>query len=360
MNSKTKKTNVIFYRTRVRKYQDDIINNIGNDYFKTISLLVNKKTNAIFKRIILVRRYSKYSIGKIYSKIISLWVNKKHYSGCFRYIKNISRYIVNTSGLSLLIFLISVNTAFASSNSQSSYCRSRRLGWHFYCEEPKIKKQKTTKEKKEIKPQVQKMTPQQELKDIQEELEKRKALAILYPTENNIKNYIIFQRQQLDRSSIFAQQWQRTVWSNPELDYSLVRPTNAVGSRAWTDDRIKKEEAVLKELELHKRYGLFFIYKSTCPYCHSYGPILKNFAEQYNLSIVSITLDGIKLKDFPDSLIENGQLAKLGIENVTVPATLLYDNQEKKIIPIGYGTITQDELTSRILKLLKIEVGNDL
>jgi len=254
-----------------------------------------------------------------------------------------------------------INTAFASNNSQSFYCKSRRLGWHFYCEEPKIKKQKTTKEKEkeETKPQEQK-TPQQELKEIQEELEKRKALAILYPTENNIKNYIIYQREQLDRSSIFAQQWQRTVWNNPDIDYSLVRPTNTIGNRAWIDKNIAKEKAVLKELELHKRYGIFFIYKSTCPYCHSYAPILKAFTEEYNLTIIPITLDGIKLEDFPESLIENGQLKTLGIENVTVPATLLYDNQEKQIIPIGYGTITQDELTSRILKLLKIEVGNDL
>jgi len=314
-----KNTNATFTHALIKLKQANVINNTGNFYFKTSFLLVNKKR--ISERL---------------------------------------RYIVNTSSLIFVISLMLISTAFANNSNQSSYCKSRRLGWHFYCEEAKVKKQKDTKEKEEKKPQVQKLTPQQELKEIQEELEKRKALAILYPTENNIKNYIIYQRQQLDRSSIFAQQWQRTVWSNPELDYSLVRPTNAVGNIAWTDDRIEKEKAVLKELELHKRYGIFFIYKSTCPYCHSYSPIIKAFAERYNLTIIPITLDGIKLGEFPNSLTENGQLKTLGITNITVPATLIYDNQNKQIIPIGYGTLTQDELTSRILKLLKIEVGNDL
>lgn len=282
-----------------------------------------------------------------------------------RFIRNSLKYVGNTSGLKFLslicLFLLFVNPVFANNNSQSSYCKRNKLGWHFYCEEPKPKKQKQKDVKKNQPTPKTNLTPQQELKQIQEELERRKALAILYPTEQNIKSYIVYQREQLDRSSIFAQQWQRTVWSNPELDYSLVRPTNTVANRTWIDNRNMQEQKVLKELkDFNKRYGIFFIYKSSCPYCHSYAPILKNFTEQHNLSIVSITLDGIKLKEFPNSLTENGQLRALGITNITVPATLIYDNQNKQVIPIGYGALTQDELTSRILKLLKIEVGNDL
>jgi len=310
-----KNTNVIFTHASIKLKQEHVINNIGNLYFRSFSLLVNNK------------------IGRQV------------------------RYIVSIHSLYLLFLLTFINPVFASNHSQSSYCRTRRLGWHFYCEEPK--KENEIKKTESIK--KNNLTPEQELKNIQEELEHKKILAILYPTEENIKNYIIYQREQLDRSSIFAQKWQRTVWANPELDYSLIRPTNTIANRAWIDNRIKEEQKILKEFKgFNKRYGIFFIYKASCPYCHAYAPIIKSFSEQNNLSIIPVTIDGKKLKEFPNSLIENGQLKALGIANIVVPATLIYDNENKQLIPIGYGALSQDELTSRILKLLKIEVGNDL
>jgi conjugal transfer pilus assembly protein TraF len=55
-----------------------------------------------------------------------------------------------------------------------------------------------------------------------------KAKAILEPSEQNVTAYIMFQRKQLDRASMFSDVWQHSVWQNPDLDYTLQRPVSVV------------------------------------------------------------------------------------------------------------------------------------
>src|SRR5204862_194339 len=62
---------------------------------------------------------------------------------------------------------------------------------------------------------------------IAKQLDELKAKAILEPTEANVINYIRFQREQLDRASTFSDTWQRALWQNPDLDYTLQRPVSA-------------------------------------------------------------------------------------------------------------------------------------
>ncbi|MFC1659635.1 conjugal transfer protein TraF [Pseudomonadota bacterium] len=245
-------------------------------------------------------------------------------------------------------------------NSQNSnYCESRGLGWHFYCD---VKKESPKKEKEKInKPQVEqktsKLSPTEELEQIQQKLEELKAMAILYPTEANMKAYMKYQQEQVNKASLFSDSWRRTLWSNPELDYLQQRPGSAIGKQAWTDERNKDIDKVI--FNLNKRYGIFFIFKSTCNFCHAYSPILKSFSEEYNLKIIPVTLDNGTLPEWSKTLRDTGQLNRLGIQIEQVPATILFDNLNKQVIPIGYGIMTQDELKERIYVLTTMKPGED-
>jgi hypothetical protein len=85
------------------------------------------------------------------------------------------------------------------------YCDERKLGTWFYCnsEEAKRKARERAKQQQPAPsvPAVERMAA------ITRQLDELKALAVLEPTQENIVNYIRFQREQLDRASTFADVW---------------------------------------------------------------------------------------------------------------------------------------------------------
>jgi conjugal transfer pilus assembly protein TraF len=164
-----------------------------------------------------------------------------------------------------------------------------------------------------------------------------------------MKAYMEYQQEQINRASLFSDAWRRALWKTPSLDYLQQRPASSIGKQAWTDERNNEIEKVVRNL--NKRYGIFFVFKSSCNFCHTYSPVLKSFSEKYGLKIIPISLDGGILKEWPKTLKENGQLHKLGIEIKQVPATILFDNLKKQVVPIGYGVMTHDQLKERIYVL---------
>ena len=120
-----------------------------------------------------------------------------------------------------------VQPAFAADAREQQgddfYCGERKLGQWFYCERPKAKPSA---------PQAS-AQPQQSstarLKEITKQLDELKARAILEPTEANVIAYVRYQREQLDRASTFSDTWQRALWQNPDIDYTLQRPVSTVG-----------------------------------------------------------------------------------------------------------------------------------
>ena len=115
-------------------------------------------------------------------------------------------------------------TADTASQRDAFYCDERKLGSWFYCNSEKVKREAKEREQQPAQtvPAVERMAA------ITKQLDELKALAILEPTSENIVNYIRFQREQLDRASTFADTWSRSIWQNPELDYTLERPVGTL------------------------------------------------------------------------------------------------------------------------------------
>ena len=159
------------------------------------------------------------------------------------------------------------------------------FGYHFYCDDGVQKE-----EQKRQKPK-QERNHKAELEQMKQELETKKAKAVIEPTEANVKEYMAYQKKVLDNSSEFADTWRRVLWKHPELDYTLKNPTNTLAKQEQID--LKREDIKSSLLRLNERYGLFFIYKSTCPYCHKYSSTLMEFSKIYGVDILPITLDGV-------------------------------------------------------------------
>lgn len=229
------------------------------------------------------------------------------------------------------------------------YCKERKLGTWFYCEKPKEEPRKSA---------AAPPPARERLAAIGTQLEELKARAILEPSPENVTAYVRFQREQLDRSSMFADVWQRALWQDPGLDYTLQRPVSTLGKRAWIDERKTDRDRVMANLS--QRYGVFYFFASSCGACDIFSPILKAVSDKYGLAVLAVSTDGGPSSTFPGYMVDSGQYEKLGLgTDRQVPALVLFDSVTKQPMPIGYGILSQDEIMDRVFQLTQVKVGSD-
>jgi conjugal transfer pilus assembly protein TraF len=222
--------------------------------------------------------------------------------------------------------------------SHAAYMEEHNQGWHWY-DDPIWRAPK-----KIIIPR----TPSEQIADLQRKVKESLNLALLDPTESNIKDYIILQNRLVQQSARFASQWQKVIWQHPELNSSLRYPTSDSAKQVYYERHQEKTSTVLHQLS--SRYGLFFYFTSHCPYCLKMAPTVKQFSTQYGFEVLPITLDGQGVPEFPEPKRDNGSSLNLKVE--TVPALFLIDKKTKAITPVGFGAMDFHELEKRIVMLL--------
>ncbi|WP_447953542.1 conjugal transfer protein TraF [Sphingopyxis chilensis] len=228
------------------------------------------------------------------------------------------------------------------------YCEQRKLGYWFYCARPRPAETPAP-------PPAASATSQ--LDAITAQLRELKAKAILDPTPANVTAYIRFQREQLDRASLFSDVWQRAIWQDPELDYTLQRPVSTLGKRQWQDARNADRNAAMAQLS--ERYGLFYFFAQSCGACEVMSPIVQSVASTWHIAVRAISTDGGPSRHFPNYTVETNQRTRMGLEPKVTPAVVLWDALKSQAIPIGYGVMSADELQDRIYLLTSKEAGRD-
>ena len=150
----------------------------------------------------------------------------------------------------------------------------------------------------------------------------------------------------IDKASVFADVAQRVIWANPEFDYTVTgRPVNAKALEVFDRAQINAREGTA--MALAKDHALFFFFRSDCPYCHQFGPYLKEFEAKFGLAVVPISVDGGPLLPaYPNPKIDNGIARALDVREV--PALFLVEPRGGKIVPIGYGVLSESELLERL------------
>jgi len=230
------------------------------------------------------------------------------------------------------------------------YCGQRRLGQWFYCERPKAPPKSP-----EAAQQAQSSATDR-MKAISKQLNELKNRAILEPTEANVIAYVRFQREQLDRASVFSDTWQRALWQNPDIDYTLQRPVSTVGKRAWTDNRSATRDQALARIG--QRYGMFYFFAQSCAACEVFSPILRSVADSHRMTVMAVSTDGGPSRSFPNYVVDSGQRERMGVPLAT-PALVLFDTVTRKTVPIGFGVMSADEIMERIFMLTNTKPGED-
>lgn len=177
-----------------------------------------------------------------------------------------------------------------------------------------------------------------------EELDRLLKIAIKDPTSNNLINFIKLRNKIIDQSYNFGLRLHQVNLMNPELDNLTTYPVNQVAKAIYKQQKTSKLKTKIEKLS--QTHGLFYIFKSNCPYCHVFSATVKNFSNKYNWSIIAITLDGKTIPEFPDARVDNGISHKLKISSV--PALIMVEPKENKVSPIAVGAISEEEIIERI------------
>lgn len=234
--------------------------------------------------------------------------------------------------------------ALGPSHAMTYWLRNQE-GWFWYRDPAPMTRRQT------IKPPVSRQ--QQALTDfvaMQRRLEDLKRVAVMNPTNDNLTAYMRYQRWVMDKSARFAERWQRLVWSVPDLDYGVTgRPTNAMAINVFDDQRRDSDADTVRNLAA--THGLIFVFRSDCPFCHRFAPILKRFEQAFDMTVLAVSLDGAALPEYPDARPDNGITTRLNPS--AVPALYLTAPATRQIEPVGFGLMSLSELVERIATLAR-------
>lgn len=251
--------------------------------------------------------------------------------------------------LLVIVGLMAINNLLSvCSGEEKDYFKDRERGWWWYekilSNEVVISKEKN--KKVEATPNI---ASKKILEDQGRNWEDALSKAILAPTEENIKNYLMLTKKINLQAQKFATAFKESIWINPEYDYTIERPTTTQAIIAKNESDFIKSE---KELfEIAKTNGLIFFFRGDCPHCHRFSPILKNFSDKYKFSTIAVTLDGGNLPEFtdPQKNFYLGDKLKASI----VPALYMLNPDSNIVTPISFGYADWTTLSQKVLSAAK-------
>lgn len=227
----------------------------------------------------------------------------------------------------------------------SSYWADSQRGWHFYEDTEPEPVEPPLPKAAPVKTEPQKPSEIAQFERLQKTLEEYRNVAIINPSEANVRRYMELEARIVNQASRFADVAQRVAWATPELDPTLHgRPVNAKALEVFEQGQLEARSRSVAALA--KDHVLFFFFRSDCPYCHAFAPTLEAFQARHGITVVPISVDGGGIPGFPNPRRDNGIARTLNVTQV--PAVFLAQPFTGKISPIGFGVLSESQLLERI------------
>ncbi|HHF0526725.1 TPA: type-F conjugative transfer system pilin assembly thiol-disulfide isomerase TrbB [Legionella anisa] len=115
---------------------------------------------------------------------------------------------------------------------------------------------------------------------------------------------------------------------------------------------IQKENAEIKDLS--SNYYFAFIYRSTCPHCKKFSPILKDFSDTFHIKVRAFSLDNEPLDGFDTTPLTPELFQTFYVEGrykPTVPALFLVNRHTLEAYAVLFGEATPYQLAKRVHEL---------
>ena len=230
-----------------------------------------------------------------------------------------------------------------------AYYNDNARGWYWY-EKPAMKKKKEKKPEPVIASSVGNSSPGQMsareiLKKQGEAWENAAAEATLNPTPENLQRYMLLSMSVNAQSERFATSLKNSLRLNPQFDYTIEHPVTPQAIIAKNEQHNEVSDSKLKDIA--KDSGVIFFFRSDCPFCHRFAPVLRVFSQAYGFNVIPVSLDGGGLPEYPEPKQNMDLGRRLNVS--TVPAVFLVDPSKNIVSTVGYGYVDFSELQSRVI-----------
>lgn len=190
------------------------------------------------------------------------------------------------------------------------------------------------------------------VEELKFEAQKRLNVAVMNPTESNLKAYLEINTLMLEKSTQFAQHWKETLWANPGFDHTVVHPNANFAQVALKDEAKSEKEDILKQLS--SRAGLVILVQAGCSFCSLMAPVIQRLQQETGIEALAISIKGDVSSEWPGAKSNNGIVKRLmtlsGSVPTVTPAIFLVDRQGKEAHLIASGALSLEDLKDRLVQ----------
>ncbi len=167
------------------------------------------------------------------------------------------------------------------------------------------------------------------------------------PTPENVRAYFELQKMSMDKSQNFAGAAKLMPLLHPELDESRGRADYGRGREL--QDRMAEEAREQDLRRISERAGLFFLYRSSCPYCREALREVERL-RGYGFQVLGISLDQ-GLLPVPGAIRNVSDPAMAGVLGITsVPALVLAaPGTDRQYVTVSASLLSPRETENRIV-----------
>lgn len=195
------------------------------------------------------------------------------------------------------------------------------------------------------------LTFREKIKKVQEAFDESVAEAVLVPTLANVQKVVRLQKKLEAQASKFQEMWMISAL----LEGARDRPEDRDAPLHRTLFKREKHMKIQQKMKrLARETGLFFVFKTGCRFCEAFAPHVRAFAQEYGFEVKAISVDGGRLPDFPEAVLDNGIAAKINPQGI-YPALFLAHPASGQVVPLAWGLVTPDDLRDHLARFLAAE-----
>ncbi|MFG5954219.1 type-F conjugative transfer system pilin assembly protein TraF [Salmonella enterica subsp. enterica serovar Anatum] len=246
---------------------------------------------------------------------------------------------------SLMLLLSATLHAAPDEVLTSNYAREE--GWQWY--NPNVGEQEP-EPTSALSPQerLASMSPSEQKKVLQKATREALDTAILYPSAENFRRFMMLQNFWTDRATDFTQTSKLARLKYPELDYNVKRSHYNGSVEARLTEEKKVQSAVISQVA--KRYGLFFFYRGSNAVDNLMAGVIRTFCEDRGITLMAVSVDGKISDQLPQSRPDSGQAEQMRVTHF--PATFLVDPKTHQWQPLAWGFMSHDDLDNQMVSVL--------
>ena len=239
----------------------------------------------------------------------------------------------------IMIFICLIQSHCLAFKFTPEVCQKYGLGKNWYCENLVQENNETSAS--DI--TTSNLTPEQKAFQLNQLWGQQRQRAVITANRQDIEKFLETHNLIINKGIDFAKVTQNLIENSPILANSESYYKNL------SDQKIKEEEKQEILKNAHKRYGLVFIYSSTCPHCHKQLPILLEL--QSKIRVMGISTDGNYFADLNENITDENIVNDSIVQ--AFPTILLLDKKRPAKIFISKGLTSLETLEEKIVRRIK-------